>query len=145
MKKFPVFCVAYVQVKGTTLPVYQMYHCKGFTILWKEHSTKNEKSILEFLICNAVICVILPVCCCWKWKSVGSNSLGPHGPYGPWNFPGQNTALGSLSLLQGTFPSQGLNPGLPHYRQNLYQLSHKGSPSSVVVWSLIHVWFFVTP
>ena len=34
---------------------------------------------------------------------------------------------GSLSLLQGIFPTQGLNPGLPHCRQILYQLSHKGS------------------
>ena len=31
-------------------------------------------------------------------------------------------------LLQGIFPTQGLNPGLPHCRQILYQLSHKGSP-----------------
>jgi len=35
--------------------------------------------------------------------------------------------VGSLSLLQGIFPTQGLNPGLPHYRHILYQLSHKGS------------------
>ena len=43
-----------------------------------------------------------------------------------WNSPGQNTGVGSLSLLQGIFPTQGLNPGLPHCRQILYQLSHKG-------------------
>ena len=36
--------------------------------------------------------------------------------------------VGSLSLLQGIFPTQGLNPGFPHCRQILYQLSHKGSP-----------------
>ena len=36
--------------------------------------------------------------------------------------------MGSLSLLQGIFPTQGLNPGLLHCRQILYQLSHKGSP-----------------
>ena len=41
---------------------------------------------------------------------------------------GQNTGVGSLSLLQGIFPTQGLNPGLPHWRQIFYQLSHKGSP-----------------
>ena len=35
--------------------------------------------------------------------------------------------MGSLSLLQGIFPTQGLNPGLPHYKWILYQLSHKGS------------------
>ena len=36
--------------------------------------------------------------------------------------------VGSLSLLQGIFPTQGLNPSLSHCRQILYQLSHKGSP-----------------
>ena len=51
--------------------------------------------------------------------------------YSPWNSPGQNTGVGSLSLLQGIFPTQGLNLGLPHCRWILYQLSHKGSPSFV--------------
>ena len=46
----------------------------------------------------------------------------------PWNSPDQNTGVGSLSLLQGIFPTQESNPGLPHCRQILYQLSHKGSP-----------------
>ena len=36
--------------------------------------------------------------------------------------------VGSLSLLQGIFPTQGTNPGLPHCRQILYQLSPQGSP-----------------
>ena len=45
-----------------------------------------------------------------------------------WNFAGQNTGVGSLSLLQGIFPTQGSNPGLPHCRRVLYQLSHKRSP-----------------
>ena len=44
------------------------------------------------------------------------------------NSPGQNTGVGSLSLLQGIFPTQGWNPGLLHCRQVLYQLSHQGSP-----------------
>ena len=48
--------------------------------------------------------------------------------YSPWNFPGQNTGVHSLSLLQGIFPTQGSNSGLPHCRWILYQLSHKGSP-----------------
>ena len=46
----------------------------------------------------------------------------------PWNSPGQNTGVGSCCLHQGIFPTQGLNPGLPHCRQILYQLSHQGSP-----------------
>ena len=52
-----------------------------------------------------------------------SNSLQPHGLYSPWNSLGQNTGVGSLSLLQGIFPTQGSNPGLPHCRQILYQLT----------------------
>ena len=59
--------------------------------------------------------------------SVVSDSLRPHGLYSPWNSPGQNTGASSFSLLQGIFPSQGLNPGLVHCRQILYQLSHKAS------------------
>ena len=62
-----------------------------------------------------------------EWCSVVSNSLRPYGLYSPWNSPGQNTGVGSLSLLQGIFPTQGSNPGFPHCRQILYQLSHKGS------------------
>ena len=59
-----------------------------------------------------------------KWNhSVVSDSLWPHGLYSPWNSPGQNTGVGSRSLLQGMFPTQGSNPGLPHCRQMLYQLS----------------------
>ena len=42
-----------------------------------------------------------------KSHSVVSNSLQPHGLYSPWNSPGQNTGVGSLSLLQGIFPTQG--------------------------------------
>ena len=47
------------------------------------------------------------------------------------NSPGQNTGVGSLSLLQGIFPTQGSSPGILHCRQILYQLSHKGSPKCV--------------
>ena len=57
--------------------------------------------------------------------SVVSNYLQPHGLYSPWNSPGQNIGVGSLSLLQGIFPTRGSNPGVPHYRWILYQLSHK--------------------
>ena len=52
----------------------------------------------------------------------------PHELYCPWNSPGQNSGMGSLSLFQGIFPTQGSNPGLLHCRQILYQLSHEGSP-----------------
>ena len=52
-------------------------------------------------------------------------SFRPHGLYSPWNSPGQNTGVGSLSLLQGIFSTQRSNPGLLHCRRILYQLNHK--------------------
>ena len=48
--------------------------------------------------------------------SVVSDSLRPHGLYSPCKSPGQNTGVGSLSFLQGIFPTQGSNSGLQHCR-----------------------------
>ena len=42
--------------------------------------------------------------------------------------PGKKAGAGSHSLLQGIFPTQGSNLGLPHCRQIFYYLSHQGSP-----------------
>ena len=60
--------------------------------------------------------------------SVVSDSLLPLGLCSPWNSPDQNIGMSSCSLLQGIFPTQQLNPGLPHCRWILCQLSHQGSP-----------------
>ena len=67
--------------------------------------------------------------------SVMSDSLWPHGLYSSWNSPGQNTILQDKILewvafpfLQGIFRNWWLNSGLPHCRQVLYPLNHKGNP-----------------
>ena len=60
--------------------------------------------------------------------SAMSNSLLPHGLHSSWDSPGQNTGVGSLSLLQQIFPSQELNWDVLHCRWILYQLSYQGSP-----------------
>ena len=76
---------------------------------------------------------------CMKGKSesavalVESDSSRPHGLQPtrllrPWDFPGKSTGVGCHCLLRGIFPTQGLNPGLPHCRQTLYHLSHQGGP-----------------
>ena len=72
---------------------------------------------------------------CWNCNapeseslSVMYDSLQPHQLYSPWNSLVQNTGVSSLSLPQGIFPIQGSTPGLWHWRQILYQLSHKGRP-----------------
>ena len=71
--------------------------------------------------------------------SVMSSSLQPHVLYSAWTSPGQNTGVGSRTLLQGIFPTQGANSGLLPCRRILYQLSHKGSPRAEGDKSL-HFW-----
>ena len=68
-----------------------------------------------------------------KWKSLSHVWL--FAP--PWtvahqaplsmDIPGKNTGVGSHSLHQEIFPSQGSNLGLLHYKQILYYLSHQES------------------
>ena len=85
---------------------------------WKNYSVER-RDLLES-----------PLSLC-ESHSIVSNSLWPHGlyePYSPWNSPGQNTGVDKLSFLKGIFPNQGLNPGLPHCRPILCQLSHQRSP-----------------
>ena len=70
--------------------------------------------------------------------SVVSDSLRLHGLQSarllfPWNSAGKNTGVGSHSLLQGIFLTQGWNLGLLHCRQILYHLSHQGSPKGIIL------------
>ena len=74
-----------------------------------------------------------------KGHSVVSDSLRHHGLYSPWNSPGQNTGVGSLSLRQGFFPTQGSNPGLLHYRRILYQLSYQGKLVCLIIYLFIYL------
>ena len=72
-----------------------------------------------------------------KWSEICSsvfNTLLPHGPYSPWNSPGQNTGVGSLSLLKG-------NPGLLHCGQILYQLSYQWRCWDIILFISV----FMTP
>ena len=64
------------------------------------------------------------------------SSLRPHELYSPWNSLGQNNGVGSLSLLQGIFPTQGSNPGLLHCRQILLPAEPQGKPKNTGVGSL---------
>ena len=83
---------------------------------WLIISIKHHK-----LISLIVHLYLYHVCVLWviesESHSVVSDSLRPHGLYSPWNSLGQNTGVGSISLLQGIFPTQGSNPGLLHCRR----------------------------
>ena len=67
-----------------------------------------------------------------EWKSLSHVWLCDPMDY-TWNSPDQNTGVGSCFLLQGIFSTQGLNPGLLHCRQILYQLNYEGSPVNALV------------
>ena len=63
-------------------------------------------------------------------------TLRPHGLYSPWNSPGQNTGVGSLSLLQGILPTQGWNPASPALQAYSLPAEPPGKPKNTGVGSL---------
>ena len=74
-----------------------------------------------------------------------SNSLRLHGLYSPWNSPGQNTGVGSLSLLQGNPPNPGIEPRSPTLQADSLPAKPPGKPKSTGVGSLSHLrWIFPT-
>ena len=66
-------------------------------------------------------------------------TLQSNGLNNPWNSPGQNTEVDSLSFLQAIFPTQSFSPGFPYYRWILYQLNHKG----VLFFPIRYMWIKV--
>ena len=68
-----------------------------------------------YLVTQSCLTLCNPMNCSLPGSSVHGDS------------PGKNTGVGCHALFQGIFPTQGLNPGLPHCRGMLYWLSHKGS------------------
>ena len=102
--------------------------CIFFSIVWNTFWLGLASFFLDFIVmCHDTYLMMINYSES-ESHSVMSNSLQPHEPCSPWNSPGQNTGVGSLSLLQGIFSTQGSNSGLLHCRQTLYWLSHKGSP-----------------
>ena len=82
-----------------------------------------EEIIKQWVQSNLTFVKLKQVC---ESRSVVSDFLRPIDyTHSPWNSLGQSTGVGGLSLLQGIFPTQGLNPGLPYCKWILYQLSHK--------------------
>ena len=74
---------------------------------------------------------------CSESHSVVSNPLRPHGLYSRWNSPGQNTGVGSLSCLQGIFPTQGwIEPRSPTLQADSLPAEPQGKPKNTGVGSL---------
>ena len=107
------------------------------TLLNDVGATKMETSSFFFFILNLfdfynVLALCLCVCVS---HSVVSNSLQSHGLWltrllCPWNSPGNNTGVGSHSLLWEIFPTQGLNPRLLHWQADSLPSKPLGKPCS---------------
>ena len=109
---------------------------KGHMVRKEKYYDRRARKLVQLKLrrawedlCRCSGCSCVCVSC-----SVVSNSLQSHGLYSLQISPGQITRMGSHFLLPGTFPTKGLNPGLPeffdsyknHCRQILYLLSHEG-------------------
>ena len=122
---FPSFCFCFPTHHCNVRAVFLLQHLE-LTYLYLPNTDTDMESMLSKSVGQSMPSSesVSP--------SVASDSepmdCNPSRPLCPWDSPGQNTGVGSLSLLQGIFPAQGSNPGLTHCRQILYQLSHKGSP-----------------
>ena len=93
---------------------------------------KKKQTILDCLL------IYLILSSSWKWKSVSCVWLFAT----PWtvNFPGQNIGMGSLSLLQGIFPTQGSNPHLLCWQAGSLPLASSGKPpkKNIAIKRLVH-------
>ena len=74
--------------------------------------------------CSLLLCLVAQSCP----TLCDPMDCGPPGSSVLGGSPGKDTGMGHHALLQGFFPTQGSNPGLPHCGRILYQLSHQGSP-----------------
>ena len=80
--------------------------------------------------------LLLQLLCESESRSVLSSSLQPHRRYSPRDSPGQNTGVGTFSLLQGIFTAQGSNPGLLHCRQIFLPAEPQEKPKNTGVGNL---------
>ena len=91
--------------------------------------THFADDLATHIYCHPCMLIVITDLVGWKRKLLSHGQLFvTHRLYSPWNSPGQNTGAGSLSLLQGIFPNQESNTGLPHCRQILNQLRHRERP-----------------
>ena len=81
----------------------------------------------------AVLCLVAQSCptLCNPMKCMPGSSI--HG-----DSSGKNTGVSCHALLQGIFPTQGSNPGLPHCRRILYHLGHQWSPIITLFQAISH-------
>ena len=106
---------------------YHLGNSRDFRSSVLEKEMKIKYILLQIVMCLvAQSCPILcdPMDCSPPGSSVHGDSLG------------KNIGMGCHAVLQGNFPTQGWNPGLPNCRRILYHLSHQGSPRILEWWPI---------
>ena len=93
---------------------------------WREISHRNLYVLSDGIIMVCLFSIIVSVSCSLAKLFVTLWTIACQA-FCLWDFSVKNTGVGCLSLLQGIFLTQALNPGLLHCRQILYHLSHQGS------------------
>ena len=96
------------------------FSTRGDFSLWETFDSVQRHFCLWSVCCAALSHSVCPIL--WDPMDCNPPVSSVHG-----DSPGKNTAVGCHALLQGIFPTQGSNPGLPHCRRILYHLSHEGS------------------
>ena len=89
----------------------------------------NSRNIICICMYRTVLCLVTQLCP----TLFNPMNCSPPGSSVHGDSPGKNTEVGCHALLQGIFPTQGSNPGLPHCRQILYHLSHQEN-LRILVW-----------
>ena len=113
--------------------MFQVHLIRICILLLLKHAISKSSLNTDDLFLSSILSLFVLYIwrlCSWKWKLLSHVQLfaTPCELYSPWNSLGLEYWRGKHSLLQGIFATQGLNPGLPHCRQIVYQLSHEGSP-----------------
>ena len=95
---------------------------------------QGRSPLLVFLLCiNGKVKVLVVQSCATLWEPIDCT----------WDSPGKNTGVGSHSLLQGIFLTQGSDPGLLHCRQILYCLSHTGDKKFEIKVHTMQLWISI--
>ena len=112
----------------------QHHNLKPSTLLHSDFLWyKSLTSIHDYWKKHVCLCVSDSLQFHGLWPPPGSSAHG--------DSPGKNPGVCFYALLQGIFPTQGSNLGLPHCRQILYCLSHQGSPGVKTI--DLTIWTFV--
>ena len=119
----------------TSLPWVLLSSCIEIQMKQWNPFSRKVKKVSSFLVC--VCCVLVALWCPILLQPCG---LLPTRLLCLWDSPGKNKGVVCHFLLQGIFPTQGLNLHLvclSHCRWILYPLNHQGSLSSIFLWSLL--------